>query len=167
MRRLPTLLVVLLTLSTVGCDQSTKLFAMETLRDAPRVLVPGIELTYAENRDMAFGLLKAVLGAEARLWLLSLAKSLALVFGVVFYVARRKISSDLERVACGLVLAGAAGNLIDRIHHGYVVDFVKVPYWPVFNVADVAIVMGFGLLLLDAWRRDRKRSEALPARSGP
>jgi TRAP-type C4-dicarboxylate transport system permease small subunit len=56
-------------------------------------LLLGVELTYAENRDMAFGLLKTALGEEARLWLLSLAKSLALVLGVAFYIARRKIST--------------------------------------------------------------------------
>lgn len=163
MRRLPTFLVIALALSTVGCDQSTKHFAIQSLQDAPRVLLPGIELTYAENRDMAFGVLQAVLGEEARFWLLSLAKSLALVLGVMFYVARRGISTSVERAAVGLVLAGAAGNLIDRVRHGYVVDFVKLPYWPVFNVADVAIVVGFGLFLLDHWRKDRGGDSGPPS----
>lgn len=167
MRRLPTALVILLALSTVGCDQSTKHFAMETLKDSPQVLFSGVELTYTENRDMAFGLLESLLSAEARLWLLSLAKSFALIFGVAFYVARRKISSNLERAAVGLVLAGAAGNLMDRVRHGYVVDFVRLPHWPVFNVADVAIVAGFALLILDLWRRERRSGDSVPPKPSP
>ncbi|MCL0137923.1 signal peptidase II, partial [Klebsiella pneumoniae] len=64
-----------------------------------------------------------------------------------------------------LVLGGAVGNLLDRIEHGYVVDFIHAhwgaAYFPAFNVADAAITVGAGLLLLDAWqewRRERRAS---------
>lgn len=161
MRRFPTFLVILLALLTVGCDQSTKHFALHSLQGAPQVLFPGLQLTYTENRDMAFGLLETLLDERARLWLLTFAKSAALVLGVAYYVRRRRVSSTTERIGLGLVLAGAAGNLIDRVRFGYVVDFLQMPYWPVFNVADVAIVLGIGLLALTY-----SRSEALaPASS--
>jgi signal peptidase II len=62
-----------------------------------------------------------------------------------------------------LILGGALGNVLDRIEHGYVVDFIHVhwgrAYFPAFNIADAAITVGAGLLLLDAfleWRRDRE-----------
>lgn len=157
MRRLPTFCVLLLALFTVGCDQSTKMIAMAQFRDIPLTLVPGMQLTYAENHDMAFGLLAGLLGEDARLWLLSAAKFLAIVVGIAIYVRRRSVATKREQVGIGLVLAGAAGNLIDRLSYGYVVDFLQVPHWPVFNVADVAIVMGFGLLILDSIVRERSK----------
>lgn len=147
MHRLSLFLAILLCLATVGCDQSTKIFAIENLKDAPQAIIPGLRLTYTENRDMAFGLLSALLSEEARLWILAGAKAVGVLFGVGFFIARRKISSHVERVGVALVLAGAAGNLIDRIRLGFVVDFLQVPYWPIFNVADVAIVAGMSLLV--------------------
>lgn len=147
MHRLSLFFATVLCLATVGCDQSTKLFAIENLKDAPHAILPGVQLTYTENRDMAFGLLSALLSEEARLWILTLAKALAVLFGVGFFVSRRKISTHLERVGVALVLAGAAGNLIDRVRLGYVVDFLQIPHWPVFNVADIAIVAGMSLLV--------------------
>jgi signal peptidase II len=55
------------------------------------------------------------------------------------------------------VTAGAIGNGLDRVVRGYVVDFVRVPHWPVFNVADVYVTAGAGLLGLAAWRASRTR----------
>lgn len=142
------LLAILVALLTLSCDQSTKVLAADNLKGAPQAIFSGLNLTYAENRDMAFGLLASFLGEEARLWILTLAKGLALVFGVGFFIVRRNISTQMERMGVGLVMAGAAGNLIDRIRLGYVIDFLKIPHWPVFNVADVAIVLGMGLLVV-------------------
>lgn len=146
MRRLSLFFAIFVSLATVSCDQSTKLFAIENLQHAPHTIFPGFRLTYTENRDMAFGLLSALLSEEARLWILTVVKALAVVFSVGFFIARRKISTHVERLGVALVIAGAAGNLIDRIRLGYVVDFLQMPYWPVFNVADVAIIAGIGLL---------------------
>jgi signal peptidase II len=142
------LLALLVSFLTLSCDQSTKVLAADNLQGAPQAIFSGLKLTYAENRDMAFGLLAAFLGEDARLFVLTAAKGLALVFGVGFFIARRNISTQMERMGVGLVMAGAAGNLIDRIRLGYVIDFLKIPHWPVFNVADVAIVLGMGLLLV-------------------
>lgn len=142
------LLAIVVSLATLSCDQSTKVLAADNLQGAPQAIFSGLMLTYAENRDMAFGLLSAFLGEEARLWILTAAKALALVFGVGFFIVRRNISTQMERMGVALVMAGAAGNLIDRIRLGYVIDFLKIPNWPVFNVADVAIVVGMGLLLV-------------------
>lgn len=146
MHRLSLFFAIFLCVATVGCDQSTKVFAIENLKDAPQEIFPGLRLTYTENRDMAFGVLSALLSEEARLWILTVVKSLAVVFGVGLFIVRRKISTHVERLGVALVLAGAAGNLIDRIRLGYVVDFLQVPYWPVFNVADISIVAGMVLL---------------------
>ncbi len=147
-------LTIGLALSTLGCDQSIKMFALETLSQAPINLPLGVELTYTENRDMAFGLLSAFLGETTRLWLLSAIKGMAVVGALVFLFMRRESASKGELVGVALVLSGAAGNLIDRIRLGYVVDFLRLPYWPVFNVADMALVVGLGLIVLSVHRRE-------------
>lgn len=146
MRGLSLFFAIFLCLATVGCDQSTKAFAIENLKDGPQAIFPGLRLNYTENRDMAFGLLSALLSEEARLWILAGVKAVAVLFGVGFFILRRGISTHVERLGLALVLAGAAGNLIDRIRLGYVVDFLQIPYWPVFNVADMALVVGMTLL---------------------
>ncbi|MDR7393429.1 MAG: signal peptidase II, partial [Armatimonadota bacterium] len=63
--------------------------------------------------------------------------------------------SPLIRAGMGMVLGGAAGNLVDRVRYGYVVDFVQLPYWPIFNVADACIVVGGVLLALGSVRAGR------------
>ena len=138
----------------VGCDHATKLAAKSGLEgQAPRQLVRGVlDLRYRENTDVAFNLLRAVpervrgpillvLGAVASLALLTL--------------LLRRAQLGLPRIALLLVTAGAIGNYLDRLVRGYVVDFVHVPYWPVFNVADAYVTAGGVLLLAYAFQRRR------------
>lgn len=142
-------LLLALTLSLVGCDHVTKHMAITQFQEAPRVFWGGfLQFTYTENRDMAFGLLSHVMGAEARLWLLTGIKTLAVGAGLVFLLHRKESWNLGQKVALAFITAGAAGNLIDRVLRGFVVDFVRVSFWPVFNVADVVIVAGFFLLAL-------------------
>jgi signal peptidase II len=151
------LLLLLLSCCLVGCDHATKELASLQFRDAPLRLFSGtLTLTYAENRDMAFGLLSHILDADARLWLLTAAKAVAVVGGATYLVMRHARLTSNELVAITLVVAGAAGNLLDRVMRGYVVDFLRLPYWPVFNVADIAICAGYALLLLGMARRKRR-----------
>lgn len=141
------LLLSLLSLSVVGCDHATKELAAEQFRNGPLPLLSGaLILTYTENRDMAFGLLGPFLGAESRLWLLGAAKSLAVVAGAVFLLLQHARASWKVLLAVSLITAGAGGNLIDRVTRGYVIDFLRGPHWPVFNVADMAICTGAALL---------------------
>jgi signal peptidase II len=67
---------------------------------------------------------------------------------MLFTTSRWRRTTAPERVALGLLLGGALGNAIDRLIRGHVVDFIYVHHWPVFNVADIAITVGVGLLLL-------------------
>jgi signal peptidase II len=158
--RVRLLLLSLVAFCVVGCDHATKELAAEQFRADPlRLLSGALTLTYTENRDMAFGLLGPFLGADTRLWLLTATKSIAVVAGSAFLVLRHARASWLTLLAISLITAGAAGNLIDRITRGYVVDFLRVPHWPVFNVADVAICTGAGLLFLAM--RNRAASESV------
>lgn len=149
-------IVVVLALALVGCDHATKELALSTFRSEPLKLAWGaLTLTYTENRDMAFGLLSSILSESARLWVLTTIKSVAVVVGAIYLVARSQSASLRELLAVTLVVAGAAGNLVDRVSRGYVIDFLHVPHWPVFNVADIAIVCGYGLFFTSLIRRHR------------
>ena len=119
-----------------------------------------LDITRLHNPGAAFSFLAAQDG-----WQVHFLSVLAAVVSVVLVVWLRKLDAKREGLlasALSLVLAGAVGNLIDRLEHGYVVDFVHVhwnaAYFPAFNVADSAITVGAAFLLLDAlreWRRER------------
>jgi signal peptidase II len=68
---------------------------------------------------------------------------------------RRRRASNVEQAAYALLVAGAFGNAFDRIRSGYVIDFIEIHRWPIFNVADVAIVAGAVLLGILAFKRQR------------
>ncbi len=128
-------------------DQLTKAVVRQTLSfgETVPVLPPLLYLTLHRNTGIAFGLLS---GANALVGGLA---ALAALFLVAFH--RDRWAQDrLVQVGLGLVLGGAAGNLVDRVRWGYVVDFIELPFWPVFNVADTCIVLGGGLLALRAVR---------------
>jgi signal peptidase II len=141
----------------VGCDHATKYAAKSELEaGAPRQLVAGVlDLRYVENRDVAFNLLAAVSPAVRAPLLLALG-ALALVALAVLLMRSRAATG--ERVALALLLAGAAGNYLDRVLRGYVVDFIHVPHWPVFNVADALVVAGVALLGPSRLRASRSRA---------
>jgi signal peptidase II len=143
------LLLLLLSISLVGCDHASKELALLEFRDSPVSLFSGwLTLTYTENRDMAFGLLGHFVEEDARFWILTGAKSFAVLAGAIFLLVRHARINAGVLFAVALVMAGAAGNLLDRVLRGHVVDFLRVPHWPVFNVADIAICVGYGVLIL-------------------
>jgi len=102
---------------------------------ASRRVVPGVLwLVHDQNSGVAFSLLT---GSEAGVIVITL----AVVAAVLAFFARARERSWIW-LACGLVIGGALGNLIDRVRAGSVTDFVKLPDWPAFNVADTAITLG-------------------------
>jgi signal peptidase II len=126
-------------LLVIGLDRWTKHLATEKLFDSGLRSVPFfgeyIRLTYVENRGAAFG----VLQEQTSFFIL-----VGLVVISVIVASYRYIPepSWFLNVCLGLQMGGAVGNLIDRIQVGYVVDFIDLTFWPVFNVADSAICIG-------------------------
>ncbi len=146
---------MLFTLALVGCDHATKAVAEAALSHrGPVSIVPGVlDLRYAQNHDTAFSLLHD-LHFPGKTALIAVLAALAMG-AVIFAWWRRRGASSAEQAAYALIVAGAVGNVIDRVRRGYVVDFIELHRWPVFNVADVAIVAGAVLLGILALRRPR------------
>jgi signal peptidase II len=152
-------LLIALTL-LVGCDHATKLAAKSELEgERPRSLIHGVlDLRYTENPDVAFNLLRAV-PERVRAPLLIVLGAAAML-GLLAVLLFRQGGSGFARGALLLMTAGALGNYLDRIVRGYVVDFIQIPHWPVFNVADTYVTLGAMLLAWSALRARRERGEA-------
>lgn len=149
-------------LGALALDQLTKELILHgfALHESKYVL-PVLDIVRAHNYGAAFSFLDRAGGAQR--WVFTL---FALAVGVGLLIALRRAPRQLQRLQnAGLMLVatGALGNAIDRIRHGYVVDFINAhwnaAYFPAFNVADSCITVGAGLILLDAllqWRRERR-----------
>jgi signal peptidase II len=134
-------------------DFATKAFARAALQGhAPIDLIPNVvRLSYTTNTGGAFGLLDEVP------WLFA-AATIAVSVAIVWMSPR--IHKPFTAVAVGMILGGALGNLADRLSGGLsldgrVTDFIDFRIWPVFNVADAAIVIGAFLLVIGSMRKDR------------
>jgi signal peptidase II len=132
-------------------DQLTKLWATYSLAyGVPRVLLPVFNLTLQHNTGAAFSFLHNAGGWQR--WFFS-AIAVVVGTGIVVWMTRLKRGQTLLMSSLTLLLGGAFGNVIDRLRFGYVVDFISVHYhdyyFPAFNIADSAITLGAGLLLLD------------------
>nr|WP_294465372.1 signal peptidase II [uncultured Sellimonas sp.] len=141
------IMAVILVIAAVLLDQYTKYLAVLYLKDGPALVLWNrvFELTYLENRGAAFGLLQ-----NQQIFFVCIA---VVIFAFVAYCYVRipKTSRYLPLRLCGIfIVAGAAGNLIDRIRLGYVVDFFyfRLIDFPVFNVADIYVTVSFAVLIL-------------------
>jgi signal peptidase II len=138
-------------------DRLTKIWAERTLPGDPVDVIPGVlTMRFTTNSGGAFSL------GQSAPWLFAAAT--IIVSGAIVATAFRH-RNLLAAFALGLILGGALGNLTDRIVRGggftgHVVDFVDLHVWPIFNVADAAIVVG-AILLAISTRSDRSSAEAL------
>ena len=140
----------------LGLDQVTKLIALAWLvPHEPLALIPGLNLTLLFNTGAAFSFLSGAGGWQRWFFL-----ALALLVSVALAIWLCRLHRRQQVLAGGLslVMAGAVGNAIDRVIYGHVVDFIDVYYqqlhWPAFNIADSAIVIGTGLILLSSFKED-------------
>lgn len=143
--------------AVVTLDQLTKrAIATHFLPDESRTVIPHVLwLTYVQNTHGAFGFF----GTHPLLLALA-ALAVVLMF---YYWYRQDSATLLTHIAFGLIIGGAIGNIIDRLRFHYVIDFIDLRWWPVFNVADSAISVGVGLLLLRILLYERRASAVAPA----
>lgn len=150
-------LAAIVGLAVAGLDQATKALALAWLTPGETVDVFfGIELNLVRNTGIAFGAL-----AGAGDGLIVAVTVVAVVALVGFFAAR--VTRPMLWLPVGMVLGGAAGNLIDRGRTGAVVDFIDPTFWPAFNLADTAIVLGvLGVLYVGERRSQPVREPPEP-----
>ncbi len=142
-------------------DQASKAWILDGLRlhEVGRIeLSPVFDLSFVRNYGVSFGMLQAE--SDAARWGLVL---LSAVISCVFFWWLRTADRRLTALSLGLVIGGAIGNVIDRVRFGYVVDFLDFQglFFPwVFNVADAAITIGAGALILDFFLHGEARPKS-------
>jgi signal peptidase II len=135
----------------VALDQGTKALATSLVDRGDRVeVLPFLAFENVRNKGVAFGLggdISAVL----------IAGTIVVLVGLLVFLALRGDGSWLIWLPAALLIGGALGNLADRARAGAVTDFIDLPLWPTFNLADVSIVAGVLLLLFDIERTESER----------
>ena len=154
-RRTGTLFALAVALVIFLADHSLKRLVEGSMQPGESTpLVPGIlHITHVKNAGGAF----SILDGHGGVLLLGSAVAVAFVLWMLFEGPPSRVMA----LGCGLILGGAAGNLLDRLTAGQVTDYMDLQFWPlrqwpVFNAADVAIVLGVGALLLAAARPSPK-----------
>jgi signal peptidase II len=144
-------------LVVVAADQASKVVIEKTFNFGDVRPVTGffnLVLTY--NKGAAFSFLASASGWQHQ-FLIGVGAAASLF---ILYLLARHGTQKLFSLALALILGGAVGNVIDRLIHGHVIDFLDLHWrgwhWPAFNIADSAIVCGAGLLILDEFLRVRK-----------
>ena len=165
------LLFAALAAVTVILDQWTKALAREHIKPlgytGKTIIERYFVLRYSENTGVAFGMMQTLPGGRVILTIIALAA----LAQVIYYLRRTENDQRRLQAALGLVGGGAIGNLMDRIAHGGVTDFLVFdlgfwPFnpWPAFNIADAALVVGVGLMALDMGRQPKTEAPATPAK---
>jgi signal peptidase II len=152
---------LILAILSIVIDQAFKIYMVEYMMSYPF----GIDVTsffrliMVWNSGVSFGLFA---GGETTRWILI---GLSSIISVVLLVWMMRAERKFLGAGIGLVLGGAVGNIIDRIHYGRVADFFDVDLifmrWPAFNIADIAIVVGVTLLLVDSLFFDEKPTKTM------
>ncbi len=119
------------------------------LNESKTIIDNFLNITYVRNTGAAWSIL------DDNTWIVTVI-SLLIIIGIIYYVYRNRVSKKILKIGYGLILGGAIGNFIDRIVYGYVIDFIDIDIfgwnYPIFNLADMFIVVGVILVMIDAWR---------------
>lgn len=149
-------LILLFALVVFGIDQGVKLLIDATMYPGESVPKQGFfRLTFVRNTGAAFGLFRD------RGMLLTVTSIVGIAV-MVWYFRRHTMPGMLPLLSLGMLLGGALGNLADRVRLGSVVDFIDVGPWPIFNLADAAVVTGVAVLLWLLYQPGQKEPKAEP-----
>jgi len=152
--------------AVVTLDQLSKLWVVqalgpETMTNFIPIVGDTVRIAYSHNTGVAFSLF------QGHPELLTITALLIVAGAIYFYATQLPNRRTIIQLIMGLIMGGAIGNILDRVRLGYVVDFLQVGWWPIFNLADSAISIGAALLMLQflrdelAQRRDRQDGQAL------
>lgn len=133
-------------------DQATKFLVVQNIPlygswSFSPALAKIFRFTYITNTGAAFGMFQQLGG-------LFMIVAIVVVAGIIIFHNHLPIGNFWVRVSLGLQLGGALGNLVDRITRGSVVDFVDIGFWPIFNLADLSILLGVTLLAYHLWNEE-------------
>lgn len=133
--------LVLITVDFFVLDQVSKYFAKSYLEQPVNIVENIFKFEYAENTGIAFSLPVPYI---------VIIISNILLIGLLIYLAGKELnlSNKIAKIATSLLIAGGVGNLIDRILHGFVIDFISVWKYPLFNLADMYIITAVLLLIV-------------------
>jgi signal peptidase II len=135
----------------VALDQGSKALATSIVsRGEEAEVLPFLHIANVRNKGVAFGL-----GGDISAFLIG--ATILVLTGLLVFLATRDRAGWRVWLPAALLIGGALGNLADRVRDGAVTDFIDLPLWPTFNLADVAIVLGVLLLLLDVERSETRR----------
>lgn len=142
-----------LSVAVIVLDQLSKYLATDLLNYAePVAVIPFFNLTLLHNTGAAFSFLSEAGGWQR--WFFAI-MAIGVSVGISIWLSRLDSKQRWLAIALALIVGGALGNLWDRLYFGYVVDFIDVYYqsyhWPAFNIADSAIFVGAGMLLIDGF----------------
>jgi len=148
-------LSLIITASIIAFDRLTKIFFSkllllgETLPVIPNI----IHMTLVHNTGIAFGLFK---DHGIVFIIIPIIAVILLIFNLYYYRQNDEVLSRVYIIGFSLILAGAIGNLIDRIVFGFVIDFIDLRIWPVFNIADSAITIGAIMVAIKCFQLSAK-----------
>lgn len=145
----------------IGLDQWTKEFVRDHLQVGEvwspwELMTPYARIVHWKNSGAAFGMLQGFGGIFTIL-------AFIVAIAIMVYFPQIPRRDWMLRLALGLQLGGAIGNLIDRLAQGYVTDFISVGTFPVFNIADSSISVGVAILALGVWLKDWQEKRKPPA----
>lgn len=133
------MIYLILTIGLILIDQITKIITLKQLAPIGSVTIIEniLSFTYVENRGAAFGIMQ-----NSRIFFLIF--TVILIGAIIYYTIKTKQNSKFYLISTSLIIAGGIGNFIDRLFRGYVVDMIEVTFidYPVFNFADICIVIG-------------------------
>lgn len=148
------MLISLLGISIILLDQITKYYVVTHMHlGQSRAVIDNIfHFTYVLNPGAAFGILQ-------NQTLFFVVVAVVLISAATYFFPKIPAEQSLLRLGLGLQVGGAIGNLIDRLRTGSVIDFLDFRIWPVFNVADIAIVTGVGLIIISLFTESRRQGQ--------
>ena len=144
-------MIIILTLVCLFIDIGSKLIVSNFIEigHSVKIIDNFFYLTYVKNTGAAWSIF------SDKPWLV-LVVSEVIILGIIFYTYKNKPDNLLDKIAFALIIGGAIGNFIDRVVYGYVIDFFDFYIfgydYPIFNVADIFIVIGVVILMISTWR---------------